>query len=779
MNSIEGHVRFITYYNEENRYAIVKVVVTTANFSEGLFAVPEGTLMTVTGYFPRPAKGETVRFYGNIVRHPTYGEQFEAKSMEKVGETTEAGIIEYLSSDLFPGIGPKTAERVVATLGRETIKKVLSSPQALDEVTPLSPAAKQVIVTGLSRYKAEEHILIQLYGYGISAKIAMRLIDRYRHDTMRVLQENPYRLIDEVDGVGFDRADDIGRKLGFASDHPHRIKAVIQYLFRHLVLNFGHTLIDYETFVDAVLKRLNKDVPDLVRDTIVEHIESLIQANRLIRHADDLTLASIAYAEKTIASKLAILNQAPQATDKGKIETLIAAFEKAEHIRYSAKQKEAIHRAMSQRMMIVTGGPGTGKTTVIKGLVKVYHRYHNLEEPTPERRTLIHLVAPTGRAAKRMQESTGYYATTIHRLLGYSYDGSFQHNRSHLLEGNLFIVDEASMIDVFLAAQLLESLPDYANVVFVGDDAQLPSVGPGQVFKDLIEAGILPVTTLDIIHRQAKDSHIVHLASHIRDGKLPSDMDVSYPDRYVFNEQPERFQGRLKRIIDYLVKQGHDLHDDIQVLIPMYKGATGIDETNRFLQATYNKTPGPEVSQGDRTFRKNDKVLQLVNQIEDGVMNGDQGRVVEIDADNRTMTVDFFGQIVTYKSQDFINLTHAYAMSVHKSQGSEYNVVIMPVFGAYAHMLKRKLIYTGITRAKQCLVLFGQPERLQYAVKHLEEDRKTRLKDALISMRKPSLLEDTAASPPAEGPMVIADPDIPFDTLGENLQGATPYDFLD
>lgn len=778
MNSLEGHVRFITFYNEENRYAIVKVHVTTANFSEGLFAVPEGTLMTVTGYFPRPAKGETVRFYGNIVRHPTYGEQFEAKSMEKVGETTEAGIIEYLSSDLFPGVGPKTAERIVKTLGRETIKKVLESPQALDEVTPLSKTLKQVITDGLSRYKAEEHILIQLYGYGVSAKIAMRLIDRYRHDTMRVLQENPYRLIDEVEGIGFDRADEIGRKLGFASDHPHRMKAVIQYLFRQLVLNFGHTLIEYELFVEEVLKRLNKDVPDLERTHVVEHIEALIKAHRLVRHEEYLTLSSIAYAEKTIVSKLKTLNKAPQSIDQSKVTALIAQFEKSEGIAYSNKQKEAIHQAMKNRMMILTGGPGTGKTTVIKGLVKVYHQYHQLEEPTPERTAFIHLVAPTGRAAKRMQESTGYYATTIHRLLGYSYDGSFQHDRSHLLEGNLFIVDEASMIDVFLAAQLLESLPNYANVVFVGDDAQLPSVGPGQVFKDLIEAKRLPVTTLNVIHRQAEDSHIVHLAGQIRDGKLPNDMDVSYPDRYVFTEEPERFQARLKRIIDYLIKQGHDLHEDIQVLIPMYKGSTGIDETNRFLQNTYNKTPGPELTQGTRIFKVNDKVLQLVNQIEDGVMNGDQGRVIGIDDKSKTMTVDFLGQIVSYKSQDLINLTHAYAMSVHKAQGSEYQVVIMPIFGAYAHMLKRKLIYTGITRAKQCLVLFGQPERLKYAVTHLEEDRKTRLKEALLEENIPSLLDVETDTPSVETAIKIEDPDIPFKTLGEQLHGATPYDFL-
>ncbi|MFU8787282.1 MAG: ATP-dependent DNA helicase, partial [Candidatus Izemoplasmataceae bacterium] len=380
-----------------------------------------------------------------------------------------------------------------------------------------------------------------------------------------------------------------------------------------------------------------------------------------------------------------------------------------------------------------------------------------------------------GRAAKRMQESTNAYAQTIHRFLGYSFDGSFQHDKYHQVEGNLFIIDEASMIDLFLASQLLQSLPDYANIIFVGDDAQLPSVGPGQVFKDLIDSKIIPTITLDVIHRQASDSHIIDLAQKIRLGHLPSNLDEQFDDRYIFKETPQNFQPRLKKAIDYLIQLGYDLQDDIQVLIPMYKGTVGIDETNRFLQETYNDNNDEVLKYNNRLFKVGDKILQRTNQIEDGVMNGDQGKVIAIDNDTEELTVDFLDATVKYRMKDLVNITHAYAMSIHKAQGSEYKVVILPIFSSYSIMLKRKLIYTAITRAKERIMILGHIDKLSYAVKNLEESRLTKLKERLLNEIAYQTVDEDVTAPNH----VINDSTIPFDYLGEDMQNLSPYDFLD
>jgi exodeoxyribonuclease V alpha subunit len=516
---------------------------------------------------------------------------------------------------------------------------------------------------------------------------------------------------------------------------------------------------------------------------IIQALDDLIASKLMTQKDDNLTLTTIARAEQEIVTKLSHLTQNTTAVDKQKVYAIIKAFEDKEGLTYTSVQRQAILNALTHQTMILTGGPGTGKTTVIKGLIHVYYTYHDLTPPREDQSSLIHLIAPTGRAAKRMQESTEVYATTIHRFLGYGYDGSYMHNKFNLVEGNLFIVDEASMIDVFLASQLMQSLPDYANVVFVGDDAQLPSVGPGQVFKDLIESKTIPTVTLDVIHRQSKDSHIIDLARHMRKGSLPNDLLNVYPDRYVFKETTNNFQKRLKSIIDYMIKEGYTLHEDIQVLIPMYRGQVGIDETNAFLQDTYNKTHQPGLEHFNRTFKVGDKVLQLTNQIEDGIMNGDQGIVKAVDTAQNALIVEFLGQTVHYKSKDLINLRLAYAMSIHKSQGSEYGVVIVPIFKSYSIMLKRKLIYTAITRAKDKVVLFGDVEKLTYAVKSVEESRHTGLK-ALLQAALTALPSKKRTNDPLplkrETPSEhrIYDQDIPFETLGEDLDAKTPYDFL-
>ncbi|MFP4286582.1 MAG: ATP-dependent RecD-like DNA helicase [Candidatus Izemoplasmataceae bacterium] len=772
MDYIQGIIKYITFYNEENHYGIIKIEATESSFSNTLFDLKD--LVTITGYFPRFSKGDHIRFYGEKTMHPTYGEQFNATSYERFSDISLEGLIDYLSSDLFKGVGEKTAINIVETLGKDAIKKIIEDKSCLDKVPKLSNQVKESLHQGLIEHKANEQTLIRLYGYGISSKMALKMMRFYKERTMQVLEENPYKMIDDIEGVGFERADYIAQKLGFTKDHPLRIKAMILYLLKYIIYQQGHTIIPKTSFIELAYSKLSNQDEAISHDHILKHINALIKEGKVVELDDYYTTRTIFNAESEITLKLKTLSSQQNPVNQDKVNQLISAFELKEDIKYDSLQKKAIIDALKNRVMILTGGPGTGKTTVIKGLIDVYYRYYGLKQPSFSERSLIHLIAPTGKAAKRMQESTSAYAETIHRFLGYSFDGTFLHDKYHLVEGNLFIIDEASMIDVFLAAQLLQSLPDYAHVILVGDDAQLPSVGPGEFLKDLIESKQIHTIKLNYIHRQKQDSSIIAFANAIREGILPSDALKNTTDRFMIKESQNAFKSRLKSIIDYFIKEGYDLHKDIQVLIPMYKGLVGIDETNQFLQTTYN--PLHEgIMHFNKTFKVNDKILQLTNQIEDGVMNGDQGLIVSVDQEKKTVTARFDETIVEYNYKDLNNITHAYAMSIHKAQGSEYKIVIVPFYKAHTIMLKRKLIYTAITRAKEKLIMLGDLDRLAYSVNHLEESRLTRLKSLLMDIGNE--INETLSDEVVVHK--IQDPTIPFDTLGEDLNGLTPYDFLD
>ena len=433
---------------------------------------------------------------------------------------------------------------------------------------------------------------------------------------------------------------------------------------------------------------------------------------------------------------------------------------------------------MKSNLFILTGGPGTGKTTVIKGFVFVYCKYNQI--PILYNNSLfdIKLIAPTGRAAKRMNETTNLHAETIHRFLGYNYEGKFLFNKDNLVYGDVIIVDEASMIDVFLASQLLQSISIDTKVIFVGDEDQLPSVGPGQILKDFIDSDMIDYIRLNTIHRQAENSNIIKLAHSIKDELLPSDISTTYDDRYFVTEDISNFESRLINIVNYLQLNGYSLYEDIQVLIPMYRGTSGIDNVNRLLQREFNPNTGKSLVNGDREFRIGDKVLQLSNQIEDNIMNGDQGVVVGLTDDN-ILIVDFLGIEVTYKPGDLINLKHAYAMSIHKSQGSEYKAVIMPIFRSYSIMLKRKLLYTGITRAKEKLILIGDLNAFKYGVERLEAPRQSVLS---LKIAERILNEESVEkiAQKISKKIMINDPQIPFEELGEEIEDdVSPYSFME
>ncbi len=740
MDYLEGTIKAIFFYDEESRFTIAKVTVTESSTTDTLFSVVDEE-KTVKGNLPDPKKGEHIRFHGRYENHPEYGSQFRFERYERLKEASAEGLIEYLSSALFPGVGEKSARRIVETLGNDAIQKISRDERVLDDIERLPKKAKVSLAQNLRTNKATEGIRIRLLEKGVTNRMIERILKVYGDESADIVEHDPYRLIRDIEGIGFERADRIAESYGMEKTDPRRIRALIEHQFMVHVLRAGHTHIDEESFIEICRKRLSRDQAAIDKEPIANHLRELIDAGRFVEDGGLVTTRAVLEAETDIVETVGELLKEEKDVDTDKVRAHLEDFEKEEDITYTPEQKEAILEALRHPVMVLTGGPGTGKTTVIKGIVHTFTKYHALSAARYDEESEIHLIAPTGRAAKRMNEATGFYASTIHRFLGYGYDGTFQHDRHHPREGRLFIVDEASMIDITLAGQLFQSLPDNCHLVIVGDDAQLPSVGPGQVLKDLIESGSVPSVTLRTIHRQARESRIVELASHVRTGSLPPTLKKPFPDRYIIPESPDNFHKRLKKVIDYFIEQGLDLQRDIQILIPMYKGETGIDRTNAFLQSTYNKNTVKQLTHRDRRFLIGDKVLQLANQPEDGIMNGDQGVVEGIDSEENTLHVRFDDKEVAYDKGDLENLTHAYAVSIHKSQGSEYKLVVLPLFKSHRILLKRKLIYTAITRAEEVLVLIGHVNLLFEAVRELEENRKTRLAEKLA---RPSLKREKA-----------------------------------
>jgi exodeoxyribonuclease V alpha subunit len=647
--------------------------------------------------------------------------------------------------------------------------------------TKMTDKIKDTIYNGIIKNKSSENTLIKLYGYGITPRTAIKIYKFYQNETVAIIENNPYQLINDIEGIGFERADIIAKNLGFEETHPLRVKAMIIYLYNLMGINYGHTFLYLDQLKEYLNKSLNKKGDLVPIETIDKYIFELEKEKVFIIDENIVKLRTVYYAEDNIISKIKELTSIfNDDIDSSKVEDYIELFENINNIKYTKLQKRAIHNAMKSNLFILTGGPGTGKTTVIKGIVFVYSKYNQIPISYNDGLFDIKLIAPTGRAAKRMNETTSLHAETIHRFLGYNYEGKFTFNKDNLVNAAVIIIDEASMIDVFLASQLLQSIPANTKVIIVGDEDQLPSVGPGQILKDFIDSDMIDYIELKTIHRQAENSNIIKLAHSIKDDQLPDDIFTTYEDRYFVPEEIGNFASRLKNIVNYLQLNGYSLDEDIQVLIPMYRGTAGIDNVNKLLQEEFNPNTGKSLVNGDREFRIGDKVLQLSNQIEDNIMNGDQGVVIGLTDDN-ILIVDFMGIEVTYKPGDLINLKHAYAMSIHKSQGSEYKVVIMPLYRSYSIMLKRKLIYTGITRAKEKLIMIGDMNALKYGVERLEASRQSVLKekiiDRILNDSKDDKKELVKASKTKKR---IEDPSIPFEELGEELEeGISPYSFLE
>lgn len=726
------------FHNKENLFSIIKLKIqeTNTDYSE--------KEIIVAGYFPQVDTEAMYRFQGDLKQHPKYGLQFQATSFEKEIPATETGVIQYLSSDLFPGIGKRTAEIIVEKLGPNAIKKIIENPDALEHIPRLSDDKKETLRDVLKANLGMDRILIKLGEWGFGPQVAVRIYQKYEDKTIQLLQENPYRLIEDISGIGFNRADDLGEQLEITGDNPGRIKAAVLHLLNQMALSDGHVYMEATQLITEAKELLEKSQPIIIDiEAVSAAIIELGKNGKLCGEAQRLYMPSLYYSEVGIAETLLELisrNDEQSAFPSSEIRKWIGDAEERFNVVYAEPQVKAIETAINSAAMILTGGPGTGKTTVVRGLVDVYAELHGLsldmKEYDKDTPFPIVLAAPTGRAAKRLSESTGLPAQTIHRLLGFTGQEDPDEETERNIAGKLIIIDEMSMVDTWLAYQLLKALPEDCQIIFVGDQDQLPPVGPGQVLKDMLDSHVIPTVELGQVYRQANGSSIVEMAHQLKHNMIPTNLTEKTGDRSFIQAHASQIPTVVSQIIQSALKKGFTIYD-VQVLAPMYRGDAGIDNLNHMIQELVNPKKNAktkEMAFGDTTYRIGDKVLQLINQPQSNVFNGDMGEVIAIfRAKEKTDNVDqlivsFDGNEVTYSRGDLSQLTLAYCCSIHKSQGSEFPMVIMPVVRSYYKMLRKNLLYTGLTRAKDFLILCGEPETFVRGVQNIADvSRRTTL----------------------------------------------------
>lgn len=618
------------------------------------------------------------------------------------------------------------ATQIVNTLGEECLEKIKEDKHNLDLVRGMTEKRREIIYEALTNGDYDQEVMQFFMGHGISLKNLGLIQAYYQEKTLEILQNNPYQLVEDIDGIGFKTADELALKTGGTLDNPNRIKAGIIYSIKQYGFNTGSTYC----YLDEIKIMFSKIIYNIEEVSFNEYLDELIDEGLIIQRGDKYYYFEMDEAEKNIAEYLKIrINKPDELFDEKEVERLLTNYEKTQGICYAAKQKEALNYFLKSSCMILTGGPGTGKTTIVQALLKVYSALY------PDDR--IGLVAPTGRAAKRLTELTGIYACTIHRLLKWDlHSNTFAMNKSNPLDLDVLIIDEFSMVDCLLLSKLFEAGRGINKVLFIGDYHQLPSVAPGNILQDLMEAGVKTIE-LDEIFRQAKDSGIIQLAHHIIHNEIENmDLFEQYRDINFFPCINYDVVKNVKIIVKKAIDEGYDTND-IQVLVPMYQGVAGIDALNDALQDVFN--PIDEFNDsyqiGRKEYRVGDKILQLKNRPDDDVFNGDIGTLVEICRKDNfeylqdTLIVDFDGNFVEYTSNTFNTITHAYCMSIHKSQGNEFKIVIMAVLSDYYIMLRRNLLYTAITRAKQSLFILGNSKAFMHGLANYQDSRrKTSLK---------------------------------------------------
>lgn len=700
-------VEHITYQNQENGWSVMKVKVKGYD-----------NLVTLTGSLLDVPVGSVLLVDGDWRVDPKYGQQFVAQSWTEVMPATIYGIKKYLGSGLIKGIGPVYAKAIVSKFGLETIDVIENDIERLLEVPRLGKKRMEKIRESWEKQKDIKEVMLFLQGHGVSTAFAAKIYRKYEKESIAKVKENPYQLADDIWGIGFKTADGIASKMGYEKNDPRRCRSGILYRLNELAEE-GHVYAEPEQLVEAAVKLLEAEESP-VRDALAK----MIEAKDVIADNEVIYLPPFYYAENGSAKRLQTL-----LSTSSLLNASIAAEPEAEYgakpggIVYDEVQQAAIDKALESKVMVLTGGPGTGKTTTTQGIIAAFK----------SRGMRILLAAPTGRAAKRMTEATGMEANTIHRLLEYNPMDGYKRNEENPLEGDALIVDECSMIDILLFYNLMKAVPENMRLVLVGDINQLPSVGAGNVLRDIIDSQKIPVVRLTRIFRQAQSSRIVMNAHAINAGQFPNIKNGLDTDFFFINQEDadEIVKLIIGLVRDRLSRKYGMPPKEIQVLTPMQRGTVGASNLNIELQNALNPS-GPSLARGGYTFRQGDKVMQIRNNYDKSVFNGDIGYITAVDTNERTLTVSFDSRLVEYDITELDELTLAYAVTIHKSQGSEFPIVVMPVTMKHFVMLQRNLIYTGITRAKKICVLVGTTKALAYAIRNQTvSKRNTLLKERL------------------------------------------------
>ncbi|MGB5745399.1 MAG: ATP-dependent RecD-like DNA helicase [Desulfobacterales bacterium] len=724
LTSLSGQIERITFTNEENGFTIARVLVSGCHEP-----------VTVVGILMAPTPGEILDMQGEWSNHPRFGRQFKVREYNSRVPATVSGIRKYLGSGMISGLGPVMAGRIVDKFGKETLDVIDSQIQRLSEVEGIGEKRIAMISKAWEGQSEIRNVMVFLQSHGVSSGFASKIFKQYGHQSISVVKKNPFRLATDIFGVGFVTADQIAGQLGFDKNSRLRVEAGILYVLNQLS-DEGHVYFPYKPLVskccdilgverEPVIQGLGKLSVD--QKIVIEDIHETLDAFKENHKA--VYLARFYLCETGIADRLKTLMTGSKSLRDIDTNKAINWVQGQLSITLADNQIKAVAWAVENKVMVITGGPGTGKTTLINAVLKIFARL----------RAAIMLAAPTGRAAKRMSEATGFEAKTIHRLLEYSLQkGGFQRNADKPLDCDVLVIDESSMIDTVLMYHLLKAVPPFATFILVGDVNQLPSVGAGNVLADIIASSAVPVVTLDKIFRQAQSSQIVVNAHRINQGNIPSIYASQATDPrndfyFIEQEDPDRVLDIILELSKKRIPQrfGFDPVDDIQVLTPMHRGSVGAGNLNHQLQAALNPGEGG-VTRGERSYRVNDKVMQIRNNYDKDVFNGDIGRITAIALESREVTVTIDGRDVVYDFGDLDEIVPAYAVSVHKSQGSEYPVVIIPIVTQHFILLQRNLIYTAVTRGKKLVVIVGSRKAMAIGINNNKtRQRYTRLRHRL------------------------------------------------